>query len=155
MRKRNRARSSSLFLLELIIAILFFSVASAVCVQFFVKSHTMSGQAQEMNFAANECSSVAEIVQASESEKEIVSQVRSIYPDVVVNTKGESTILNIFFDDSFNAASSSEADTAYMISADFANENGLIDCHISAEKLKTAQSSGNIYELEVKHNAQK
>ena len=42
MIRRSRAQSSSLFLMELILAILFFSVTSAVCVQFFVKSHLLS-----------------------------------------------------------------------------------------------------------------
>ena len=37
--KRTPAKRSSLFLLELIIAILFFSLTSAVCVQFFARAH--------------------------------------------------------------------------------------------------------------------
>ncbi len=49
MKHRNRAQSSSLFLLELILAILFFSLASAVCVQFFVKSHLLSRDARNLN----------------------------------------------------------------------------------------------------------
>ena len=39
--QRKPAKRSSLFLLELIIAILFFCLASAVCVRFFVRSHVM------------------------------------------------------------------------------------------------------------------
>ena len=38
--ERTPAKRSSLFLLELMIAILFFCLASAVCVQIFVKAHT-------------------------------------------------------------------------------------------------------------------
>lgn len=60
MKQRNQANSSSLFLLELILAILFFSVASAVCVQIFVKSHLLSKDAQILNFAVNEVSNAAE-----------------------------------------------------------------------------------------------
>ena len=40
--ERTPAKRSSLFLLELMIAILFFCLASAVCVQIFVKAHTIS-----------------------------------------------------------------------------------------------------------------
>ena len=54
MKHRNRAKSSSLFLLELVLAILFFSLASAVCVQFFVKSHILSRDAQRLNHAVSE-----------------------------------------------------------------------------------------------------
>ena len=39
--ERTPAKRSSLFLLELMIAILFFCLASAVCVQIFVKAHTI------------------------------------------------------------------------------------------------------------------
>ena len=45
--KRTPAKRSSLFLLELIIAILFFSLTSAVCVQFFARAHRISRQTQE------------------------------------------------------------------------------------------------------------
>ena len=51
MNRKNRAQSSTLFLLELILAILFFSLASAVCVQFFVKSRLLSRGAQNLNHA--------------------------------------------------------------------------------------------------------
>lgn len=61
MNKRNRAQASSLFLLELTMAILFFSIASAVCVQIFVKSRAMSLHAEELNAAVREVSSAAEI----------------------------------------------------------------------------------------------
>ena len=47
--KRTPAKRSSLFLLELIIAILFFSLTSAVCVQFFARAHQISRQTQELN----------------------------------------------------------------------------------------------------------
>ena len=49
--KRTPAKRSSLFLLELIIAILFFSLTSAVCVQFFARAHQISRQTQELNAA--------------------------------------------------------------------------------------------------------
>ena len=65
MTRRNRAKSSSLFLLELILAILFFSIASAVCVQFFVKSHLLSQESRELQVSANEVSSIAELMNAS------------------------------------------------------------------------------------------
>ena len=49
--ERTPAKRSSLFLLELMIAILFFCLASAVCVQIFVKAHTISRETQELNTA--------------------------------------------------------------------------------------------------------
>ena len=65
MRSRPVKRSS-LFLLELIIAILFFSMASAVCVRFFVKSHTLSQDTGNLNRAVNLVSGQAELFLAQE-----------------------------------------------------------------------------------------
>ena len=79
MNKRNRAQASSLFLLELTMAILFFSIASAVCVQIFVKSRAMSLHAEELNAAVREVSSAAEIVRASKSRAEAEEMIRSFY----------------------------------------------------------------------------
>ena len=53
---------SSLFLIELIIAILFFSLGSAVCVQAFVKAHTVSREARDLSFASSTVSSAASVV---------------------------------------------------------------------------------------------
>ena len=64
---RQPPRRSSLFLMELMIAILFFALASAVCVRFFVKSHTLNTESQNLSHATNIATSVAEIVRTQES----------------------------------------------------------------------------------------
>lgn len=81
MIRKNRPRASSLFLMELILAILFFSIASAVCVQFFVKSHLLSRDADALNHAVNECSNIAEILNTTDSISEGVSLLKQLYPD--------------------------------------------------------------------------
>jgi len=48
---RNQNSKSALFLMELIIAILFFAISSAVCVQLFVKAHLMSRDTTDLNHA--------------------------------------------------------------------------------------------------------
>lgn len=58
---KKPAKRSSLFLLELIIVILFFSMASAVCVRFFVKAHTISRDTTNLNMAVNQVSAYAEL----------------------------------------------------------------------------------------------
>ncbi len=78
---RSRARSSSLFLMELILAILFFSVASAVCVEFFVKSHLLSRDSEVLTHAVNECAGAAEIICTSESLEESIHLLMQCYPE--------------------------------------------------------------------------
>lgn len=64
MKYQRHNNISSLFLLELILAVLFFSVASALCIQIFTKAHLMSQDARDLNFAVNEVSSMAEQISA-------------------------------------------------------------------------------------------
>ena len=59
MGSKSGTRSSRLFLLEMMIAVLFFSLGSAVCIQAFVRAHTDSLRAQELAFSSSAVSSAA------------------------------------------------------------------------------------------------
>lgn len=56
-----KSSKSSLFLMELIIAILFFALASAVCIQLFVKSHLLGKTTTAENKALLMCQNFSEI----------------------------------------------------------------------------------------------
>lgn len=81
MKRRTTARSSSLFLMELIIAILFFSVAASICVQFFVKARLMSQEAAALDAAVADCTSAAEAILAGEDEDAVFANLTAVYPD--------------------------------------------------------------------------
>lgn len=66
---------TSLFLMEFIIAILFFSLTSAVCVQLFVKSHTLSRQSVNSNQACMWSENLAEIFYASAQFDQITASL--------------------------------------------------------------------------------
>lgn len=51
---------SGLFLIELIIVILFFSLASTVCIQLFVKAHLLGKQTEELNRGVSISQNLAE-----------------------------------------------------------------------------------------------
>ena len=76
---------SSLFLIELIIAILFFSLGAAVCVQAFVKAHALTAQAQDLSFASSMCSSAASVVKYTDGSLE---SVQAYFPDAVAQDGG-------------------------------------------------------------------
>ena len=80
MTPQKQSRSSALFLTELILAILFFAAASAVCVQIFIKSHLLSLHSRQLNLAVNESSAIAELIEASDSMEEAVSLIQGKYP---------------------------------------------------------------------------
>lgn len=56
-----KSSKSSLFLMELILAILFFALSSAVCIQLFVKSHILENTSTEENHALLLCQNLSEI----------------------------------------------------------------------------------------------
>lgn len=51
---------SSLFLMEMILAIMFFALASAICIQVFVKAQTMNDENLQKAHAAMAASNIAE-----------------------------------------------------------------------------------------------
>lgn len=63
-------KRSNLFLLELILAILFFSLASAVCMQLFAKARTLSTQASLQNHALVEAKNACALFQSREGSLE-------------------------------------------------------------------------------------
>jgi len=66
-------RSSSkagLFLVELIIVIAFFSLASAHCMRLFAYSHVLGNKSENLNMAINATQSAAEIFRASGGNSE-------------------------------------------------------------------------------------
>lgn len=66
MNRRNSR--SALFLMELILAILFFAAASAVCVQLFVRAHLVSRDTRDLNQAMASAQSAAAVLQAENGD---------------------------------------------------------------------------------------
>ncbi len=73
--KTAPSRRSSLFLLELMIAILFFCLCSAVCVRLFVQSHIISENTQNLSMAMNQTSSFAEIYRTEDDYFSVLKQI--------------------------------------------------------------------------------
>lgn len=149
MKHRNRAQSSSLFLLELILAILFFSLASAICVQFFVKSHLLSRDARNLNYAVNECSGIAEIVNASSETADALRLIQKLYENAEAD-KDVASSIRIYYDGAF--APCAQADGAYALVTALTEKDGMLAADISMEDVA---SGGSIYQLTVKHHLQR
>lgn len=66
---------SSLFLMELIIAILFFSLASAVCIQLFARSHLLSRETVDQNNAITQAQNLAETWYAADGSLDAMLQM--------------------------------------------------------------------------------
>lgn len=127
MKYQRHNNTSSLFLLELILAVLFFSVASALCIQIFTKAHLMSQDARDLNFAVNEVSSMAEQM-----------------PDDSLQDAAA------YYDSGY--ASCEKADAVYVLTVHYEPEDTLLKAHISMD---TIADNRNIYTLDVTKHRQR
>lgn len=148
MIRRSRAQSSSLFLMELILAILFFSITSAVCVQFFVKSHLLSRESKVLSQAVNECSNIAEIFDASESTEDALSLLKANYPDIDAEpaAQAKETLAALYYDDTFSPCQ--KENSAYTLTAAFSEAD-----FMQTAEINVTDSGGSvIYELNTRHH---
>lgn len=103
MRSVNHARSS-LFLIELIIAILFFSLGAALCVQAFVKAHAATNEARDLAFASAAVSSAASVAKYAGGSLE---EIRAYFPEAEEDADGSYAV---YYDSSFAPCQAGEAD---------------------------------------------
>lgn len=68
MKVKQSSGKSGLFLVELIIAIVFFAAASAVCVQLFVKAHLLSTRSQDLGTASLIAQNWAEVARSLDAD---------------------------------------------------------------------------------------
>lgn len=148
MDRKNRAKSSSLFLLELILAILFFSIASAVCVQIFVKSHLWNVQAQALNLAVSECSGVAEIICSGNDTEQLFSQIQQLYPEAVI--EDTTSTVSLYYDHDMQACDTEAG--LYCMTIRLTPDGTMISADITMNDL---ENNTSIYELQVIHHLQR
>lgn len=151
MKYQRHNNTSSLFLLELILAVLFFSVASALCIQIFTKAHLMSQDARDLNFAVNEVSSMAEQISAgtlhsdtAASSDDTASNPSTQMPDDSLQDAAA------YYDSSY--ASCEKADAVYVLTVHYEPEDTLLKAHISMD---TVADNRNIYTLDVTKHRQR
>lgn len=65
-----RNSRASLFLMELMISILFFSLSSAVCIQLFVKAHTINADTEDTSNATLIAQDISELFHHTDGDKE-------------------------------------------------------------------------------------
>lgn len=148
MKVRSRASSSNLFLIELIIAILFFSVASAVCVQIFVKSHQLSNDSTALSAAVDECSAAAEIITTSDSIGDAKAGISKVWE----NSVRENGHFLIYFNDDLAHCRQISSNSAYVMEVSLKNDKDLLSSHIEMTEIQNEKS---VYSLDVKHYLQK
>ena len=131
--------------MELIIAILFFSMASTVCIQLFAKSHLLSKETVNLNHAVIWSQNLAESYLATEGDMETLS---SLFETAVYER--ETATITLFFDKDWNATSQDSADYAAKLVAYPEDDNRLISADI--EVFEIAGEASSIYSLNISHH---
>lgn len=151
MKYQRHNNTSSLFLLELILAVLFFSVASALCIQIFTKAHLMSQDARDLNFAVNEVSSMAEQISAGTLHSDTAASSDDTASDPSTQMPDDSLQdAAAYYDSSY--ASCKKADAVYVLTVHYEPEDTLLKAHISMD---TIADNRNIYALNVTKHRQR
>ena len=147
---KERARTSSLFLMELILAILFFSITSAVCVQFFVKSHILSQDSKALTLAVNECSAIAETCKTTKDLSDAEELLQKIYPSAEIASQNvnSATVVSIYFDRQFHACQKAKAD--YEMKIRLSQEDTMLYADMDVTDLQ--KNTGSVYELHTSHH---
>lgn len=137
---------SGLFLIELIIAILFFALASTVCIRLFAKSHLLSKQTVNQNHAVLQTQNLAEAYLATEGN---LSEMSFLFENFVYdNTQGT---FSLFFDNEWKPCTSNEYSYIAKLT-EGTEENGLICADIL---VYSSNDESAIYELTVSHHIPK
>ena len=151
MKYQRHNNTSSLFLLELILSVLFFSVASALCIQIFTKAHLMSQDARNLNFAVNEVSSMAEQISAGTLHSDTAASSGDTASDPSTQMPDDSLQdAAAYYDSSY--ASCEKADAVYVLTVHYEPEDTLLKAHISMD---TVADNRNIYTLDVTKHRQR
>ena len=135
---------SSLFLMEMIIAILFFSLASAVCIQLFARSHLLSTQTVNQNHAVIQAQSLAESYLSLEGDVTAMQDLFSSSELVDENT------LVLAFDNNWNLCAGETARFLAELKNSPAGETGIMEAEITVYAVSSPESP--IYTLSVMHH---
>lgn len=138
MTDSNSSRSSRLFLIELIMAILFFSLGSAVCIQAFARAHTVSSEARDLAFASATVSGAANVVRFTDGSLEAF---QTYYPEAEADGAGFA----VCFDADFSPCGREAA--AYILRVETERDGGVTDANIRMED----PQGGSLYALSLRY----
>ncbi|MCR5670230.1 MAG: hypothetical protein K6G10_04430 [Butyrivibrio sp.] len=112
MSDRRNSRLS-LFLMELIIAIFFFSLASAVCVRLFVGAHVLSRKSEDVSMAVIWSQNLSEVFWNTKGDVEKMHDAFPGSTSILYENKEKEGTLILLFNSDWEIISSSDSGIAY------------------------------------------
>lgn len=136
MKQRNH--SGSLFLLEIILNILLFSVLLTICLQFIMKAHHLTKDTSDLHRAVTACTNVANLFEAGDGSCKNIA-------DYYKYSKSTQNQVTIYFDKNFSECDSKEAVFTITISGKHAMSS------LSFADIICMRGEQTLYELEASH----
>jgi len=142
--KQSHKRQTSLFLIELMAALLFFSLAATVSIQFFVQSNIISQQSSNLNSAILVTQSHADAFRASRGNLEHFFLPADYVTKVTQQDTDKLFSVKIYYDENWNPTGVEHAMFAVYITVFD------IDGSLRLASIETYHDGGDlIYGLEV------
>lgn len=130
------SRRSSLFLLELIIAILFFILAATACVQVFTQAQRYEADSQNLDQAIFTAASLAELLG---SQRDPFPLLEQLYPE----GNHEADCYRIYYDQNWTICSAGEE--TYTVCLNVSS-----DAALQVTQILVSSDEALIYQLETK-----
>jgi hypothetical protein len=142
--KKYGHSASSIFLMEIIINILLFSVLLTISLQVIIKAHTLTEDTAQLHRAVTACANIASCFESGDGT---LDSILTYY------TMGSSTgdRLLIYFDAAFTACKKSDA--VYVVSVGYAGDSSTEawGSHLTEITISCSGDNGTIYSVNACH----
>lgn len=143
-----RISRSGLLLTETLIAILFFSIASAVCLQLFGKTHSISQRSHLLELAITQSGSVADLLNASPPPEGNIEAICSLLDDYYPQVGTEENAALLYYDRNFDPCEKDEA--CYFLAIHPSDTDMLIDYSLEMYLMESESTDSEpVYRLNV------
>lgn len=145
MNKRQRPSSSSLFLMELILAILLFCIAATICVSVFARSNLMHKESVELNRGLNVTQNMAELILSDTNLENIAQNISLQYPISDISQSFDEPTY-VYLDSDFTETVESDS-SAYTMVLTPSIDDGMLSADIEIKK----SDSSTLCNLHIDH----
>lgn len=133
--------------MEILIALLIFSLVSAVSLAFFVRAREMNREAAEKAWASDRVSDVSEILRSSNSIDDFSGRLEKAFPGMKKTRAGKYSWIQ-WYDSSMTAINKGEGSIALKVTA--SRDGGMIRGRIV---IKNVENGDTIYSSSCSHYA--
>ena len=138
----GEASKSSLFLIEMVIALLFFSICSAICIRVFAAALEDTAYSRNLSSATSLCQSASEVYKASSGNIERTAEI--------INGGYNMGCARVYYDRDWNETKDEYNAEFMLIVEDKGMAGNVKSAHIYAEKCSGGGTGECIFSLNVK-----